>query len=371
MTLHGADCVVLGAGGAARAAGLALKSIGARVRVCARRPERGRQRWRPSSVRRPRRGRRRLAGICWSTRRPSARGRTMSHPSRARRCQWRPGLRPRVSPTRDEAAALGSRAGASRPLMVLKCWWRRRDTSLSGGRAWTHRHRSCRPPPKRSWRRTVIRMKQTSFEEFVELSRRGTFVPVCREIMADLLTPVSAFLKIAEHSDYAFLLESVEGGEHVGRYSFLGKDPFMIVRGRDGETTLEQAGVKTSRSGPVHRDATVAHGGVSVAVCGRPAEIHGRRRRFLDYDAAEWFEPAVSLKAGSRSRPVRIHDLRHDSRVRSRQASDPGDCERAPAARTKTFARCTTSRARRSISSSASSSAICHARAGRRPQSSR
>ena len=75
-------------------------------------------------------------------------------------------------------------------------------------------------------------MKITSFEEFKELARRGTFVPVCKEIVADLLTPVSAFLKIAEHADYAFLLESVEGGEHVGRYSFLGKDPFLILRAR-------------------------------------------------------------------------------------------------------------------------------------------
>jgi len=57
------------------------------------------------------------------------------------------------------------------------------------------------------------RVRVTSFEAFEELARRGTFVPVCKEIMADLLTPVSAFLKIAEHSDYAFLLESVEGGE--------------------------------------------------------------------------------------------------------------------------------------------------------------
>ena len=54
-------------------------------------------------------------------------------------------------------------------------------------------------------------MKITSFEEFKDLARRGTFVPVCKEIVADLLTPVSAFLKIAEHADYAFLLESVEG----------------------------------------------------------------------------------------------------------------------------------------------------------------
>src|SRR5213082_3380117 len=92
-------------------------------------------------------------------------------------------------------------------------------------------------------------MKITSFDEFKELAGRGTFVPVCKEIVADLLTPVSAFLKIAEDADYAFLLESVEGGEHVGRYSFLGKDPFLIVRARDGKTTLEQAGEITEADG--------------------------------------------------------------------------------------------------------------------------
>ena len=139
-------------------------------------------------------------------------------------------------------------------------------------------------------------MKQTSFEEFVELSRRGTFVPVCREIMADLLTPVSAFLKIAEHSDYAFLLESVEGGEHVGRYSFLGKDPFMIVRGRDGETTLEQAGVRTSRSGPFIETLRSLMAEFQSPFVPDLPRFTGGAVGFLDYDAAEWFEPAVSLK---------------------------------------------------------------------------
>src|SRR5262245_48061003 len=85
-------------------------------------------------------------------------------------------------------------------------------------------------------------MKITSLDEFIELARRGTFVPVCKELVADLLTPVSAFLKIAEDADYAFLLESVEGGEHVGRYSFLGKDPFLILRAHDGKTTVERGG---------------------------------------------------------------------------------------------------------------------------------
>ena len=93
-------------------------------------------------------------------------------------------------------------------------------------------------------------MKQTTYEEFVELARRGTFVPVSKEIMADLLTPVSAFVKIAEHSDYAFLLESVEGGEHMARYSFLGKDPFLVLRAREGKTIIERSGTREEMAEP-------------------------------------------------------------------------------------------------------------------------
>ena len=93
-------------------------------------------------------------------------------------------------------------------------------------------------------------MKQTTFEAFSELAARSTFVPVVKEIVADLLTPVSAFLRIAEYSDYAFLLESVEGGEHVGRYSFLGKDPFVLLRSRDGRTIVERAGTTTESPEP-------------------------------------------------------------------------------------------------------------------------
>jgi anthranilate synthase component 1 len=138
-------------------------------------------------------------------------------------------------------------------------------------------------------------MKQTSFDEFVELAQRGTFVPVWREIMADLLTPVSAFLKIAEHSDYAFLLESVEGGEHVGRYSFLGKDPFLVLRGRPGGTTIELTGERTTRPEPfieVLRGLMAEFQSPFVPDLPR---FTGGAVGFLDYDAAEWFEPTVAL----------------------------------------------------------------------------
>src|SRR5687767_1488783 len=93
-------------------------------------------------------------------------------------------------------------------------------------------------------------MKQTTYEEFVDLSRRGTFVPVVKEIIADLLTPVSAFLKIAEHSDYSFLFESVEGGERVARYSFLGKDPFLVLKTRGGKTVIDRGGVTSDSNEP-------------------------------------------------------------------------------------------------------------------------
>ncbi len=138
-------------------------------------------------------------------------------------------------------------------------------------------------------------MTDTTFDEFSALAARGTFVPVCREIMADLLTPVSAFLKIAEHSDYAFLLESVEGGEQVGRYSFLGKDPFLVIRGRDDEVTIEQAGVTTRRDGAfveVLRELMAEF--TAPVVPGLP-RFTGGAVGYFDYDAAEWFEPAVRL----------------------------------------------------------------------------
>jgi anthranilate synthase component 1 len=70
--------------------------------------------------------------------------------------------------------------------------------------------------------------------EFERLAAAGyNLIPLCREIPADLETPVSAFLKVASEQDYAFLLESVSGGEKWARYSFIGAEPSKIIRARD------------------------------------------------------------------------------------------------------------------------------------------
>src|SRR5438093_6912504 len=136
-------------------------------------------------------------------------------------------------------------------------------------------------------------MKLTTFDEFKELARRGTFVPVVKEIVADLLTPVSAFLKIAEHADYAFLLESVEGGEHVGRYSFLGKDPFLILRSHDGKTTMDRGGVTTGSDQPFVDTLRRLMADFRSPFVPELPRFTGGAVGYLGYGAASWFEPVL------------------------------------------------------------------------------
>jgi anthranilate synthase component 1 len=136
-------------------------------------------------------------------------------------------------------------------------------------------------------------MKQTSLEEFVDLASNGTFVPVCKEIMADLLTPVSAFLKIAEDSDNAFLLESVDGGEQVARYSFLGKDPFLIVRSRKGQTIVEHAGVISKQPESFMSTLRQLMTKYRSPPMSELPRFTGGAVGYLGYDSVPWFEASL------------------------------------------------------------------------------
>jgi anthranilate synthase component 1 len=143
-------------------------------------------------------------------------------------------------------------------------------------------------------------MKQTSFETFTELAQRSTFVPVVKELVADLLTPVSAFLRIAEHSDYAFLLESVEGGEHVGRYSFLGKDPFVMLRARAGKTIVERAGVTTEKAEEFVDVLRRMMADFSSPFVPELPRFTGGAVGYFSYDTSAWFEPVTLQQDGQR-----------------------------------------------------------------------
>ena len=91
------------------------------------------------------------------------------------------------------------------------------------------------------------------YKEFSRLAGTATLVPVAKTVAADLRTPVSAFLSIAAREPNAFLLESVEGGEKIGRYTFLGARPYMILRARGRQITLERNGKRQQMEGSVFK----------------------------------------------------------------------------------------------------------------------
>src|SRR6476646_5769520 len=107
------------------------------------------------------------------------------------------------------------------------------------------------------------------YKEFSRLARSATLVPVAKTVAADLRTPVSPFLSVAAQEPNAFLLESVEGGEKIGRYTFLGARPYMILTARGRQITLERHGKKQRQKGDVFkvldgllREHTPAHDAV-------------------------------------------------------------------------------------------------------------
>lgn len=84
-----------------------------------------------------------------------------------------------------------------------------------------------------------------SCDEILELAKEYTTIPVCREIYADMTTPISLLRRLQTRSDRFFLLESVEGGEKWARYSFLGYDPILRATCKNGTVTLEGTVNKT------------------------------------------------------------------------------------------------------------------------------
>ncbi|MBD1836536.1 anthranilate synthase component I [Cyanobacteria bacterium FACHB-472] len=134
------------------------------------------------------------------------------------------------------------------------------------------------------------------FTQFSNLAKEGNFVPVYQEWVADLETPVSAWYKVCAGQPYSFLLESVEGGENIGRYSFLGCDPLWVLEAR-GEKTRQ-----------IHRDGNaIAFEGdpfKALAYCLKP--FHpvklpqlppgiGGLFGFWGYELINWIEPRVPI----------------------------------------------------------------------------
>ena len=123
-------------------------------------------------------------------------------------------------------------------------------------------------------------MYYPSLEEVKGLVGQGNLIPLYREINADLETPVSAYLKIAQ-APYSFLLESVEGGERLARYSFIGTEPFHVVKTGPGQPAGEVD--------PLVLIQELLDRYTHVSVQGLP-RFHGGAVGYLSYDAVRYFE---------------------------------------------------------------------------------
>ena len=86
------------------------------------------------------------------------------------------------------------------------------------------------------------------FSTFNKLSREYTTVPVYKRILADLLTPISAYMRLAKESNYSFILESAEQGKRYGRYSFIGRNPHIILKSDNNTTQIYEDGAWNNKS---------------------------------------------------------------------------------------------------------------------------
>src|SRR5260370_26403461 len=129
-----------------------------------------------------------------------------------------------------------------------------------------------------------------SSRDFLKLSRKHSLVPVYRTVTADLETPVSAFLRIAAEEPEAFLLESVEGGEHVGRYTFIGIQPYKKMVSRGDSITLQEGRKRRSFTGDIFEELKKALSGHSPArLTGLPPFTAGAVG-FFSYDVVRQIE---------------------------------------------------------------------------------
>ena len=134
------------------------------------------------------------------------------------------------------------------------------------------------------------------FSQFSALAQQGNFIPVYQEWPADLETPVSAWYKVCASQPYNFLLESVEGGEKLGRYSYLGCDPLWILEAKDNQI------IQTFRDGSIaHFEGNPFEVALKCIEPIHPVKLPqlppgiGGLFGFWGYELIKWIEPTVSV----------------------------------------------------------------------------
>jgi anthranilate synthase component 1 len=129
-----------------------------------------------------------------------------------------------------------------------------------------------------------------TFDEFKALAAGHNVIPIVRRSMADTLTPVSAYLILRKEGVASFILESVEPDEKIGRYSFIGTDPRMLIRARGTHVTIEEDGGTRSAAGSIFETVRQVLDRYRVAPFSEPHGLMGGVVGYIGYNAIRSLE---------------------------------------------------------------------------------
>ena len=147
-------------------------------------------------------------------------------------------------------------------------------------------------------------MKQTSFEEVKRIASSGDYkrIPVTREILSDIRTPVETLRALQNVSTHCFLLESVEDSRQWGRYTFLGFDPSMEISCKDHILTVNAGGkIRMETAHPGIYIKQIIHENRSPRIPGLPT-LTGGLVGYFSYDYIQYGEPELKLDAPDEDR---------------------------------------------------------------------
>lgn len=139
----------------------------------------------------------------------------------------------------------------------------------------------------------MISQKPENFEEFSEFANSAGIIPVVLSLPADLLTPLAVYLKISDGAENSFLLESVEGGESLARYSFIGASPEMIVSGNDEKVSVQKDGSNEVYDIPLFDFLRGHFGKFEIAKTDDLPSFIGGALGYFGFSCSSWFEKTL------------------------------------------------------------------------------
>ncbi|MCY7377108.1 MAG: anthranilate synthase component I family protein [Pyrinomonadaceae bacterium] len=135
--------------------------------------------------------------------------------------------------------------------------------------------------------------KSNNFENFLKQTDSANVVAVVETLTADLLTPLAVYLKLSRNAKHSFLLESVEGGESLGRYSFIGANPEMIVGGNDAQTFVLKNTETTTFEISLFDFLRNYFAGKKIGDVADSPAFGGGAIGFFGFSCAGWFEKTI------------------------------------------------------------------------------